>query len=139
LLALPTSSAEEQNSRRSDGCFGDDDGNVHAICAYVCGDRQKISQRNLHDPESEEMNVGWCDRVSRAVEGLEHHHPVRVADVSVAQDTQASGGQRHDHWIIGEEANDWRGKDQKDYADDPEKQHVVKAGAPHCSDPNSAR
>ena len=33
LLALPTPSAEEQNSRCGDGCFGDDDGNVHAICA----------------------------------------------------------------------------------------------------------
>src|SRR2546429_8005785 len=146
LLALPTSSPEQKDSRCGDGTFGDHDGDVHAIRAQACGDRQKISQRNLQDPEPEEVNVGWCDRVARAVEGLQHHHAVGVADVPVAQDAQASGGPWHDHRIIGEQTNDRRGKEQKDYADEAEKQHVVSrcarrrfARAPAAWRPNSAQ
>ena len=76
------------------------------------------------------MNDRRRNRVARSVESLEHHHAVGVADVSITEDAQAGGGQGHDHGIVCEQADNRRGKKEEKYADDAEKQHVVKAGAP---------
>ena len=42
-------------------------------------DGQQVGQRNLQEPEAEEIDDGWRDGVSRAVEGLQHDHAVGVA------------------------------------------------------------
>src|SRR4029077_712015 len=51
----------------------------------------------------------------------------------VAENAQAGDGQRNNERVAGEEANHWFGKDDKENADDTEKNHVVKTGAPDRS------
>src|SRR5690348_16868217 len=85
LLAFPAAAPEEENSSRGDSRLGDNDGNVHAVRSHVRGDGEKIGQRNLQQPEAEKMDPSRRDCVARAVEGLEHHHAIRVGDVAVAQ------------------------------------------------------
>src|SRR5690349_16950900 len=70
------------------------------------------------------------NRVARAVEGLQHDHAIGVGDVAVAQNAQARGCERKHGGIVGEETDGWRREKKKDYANDVEEQHVVKARAP---------
>src|SRR5947207_2132396 len=79
------------------------------------------------------MHDGRSDGVTRAVEGLEHDHAVGIGDVAVTQNAQAGDGKGDDERIVGKETNDRLGKDDEKDADDAEKEHVVKAGAPHGS------
>src|SRR5437016_641119 len=79
------------------------------------------------------MHDGRCDGVASTVEGLEHDHAVGIGDVAVTQNAQAGDGKRDDERIVGKETNDRLGKDDEKDADDAEKEHVVKAGAPDGS------
>src|SRR5262252_954262 len=79
------------------------------------------------------MDPSGRDGIARAVKGLEHHHAIGVADISVAQDPQTSGSQRDDRRIAREKTHDGRGKDQKKDANAAEEKHVVEAGAPDRS------
>jgi hypothetical protein len=63
---------EEEDADGGDGAFGDDDGPKDSAGAHAEGDRQKVGQGNLHQPEAEEIHNGWGDGISRAVEGLKH-------------------------------------------------------------------
>src|SRR5213079_2608821 len=60
-------------------------------------------------------------------------HAVGIGDVAVTQNAQAGDGKGDDERIVGKETNDRLGKDDEKDADDAEKEHVVKAGAPHGS------
>ena len=93
-------------------------------------DGQRVGQRNLNEPEAEEIHDGRGDGVACAVEGLQHDHAVGVADVAVADDAQARRGQRDDLRVLGEEAHDGLGEDDEEDADAAEEKHVVEAGAP---------
>ena len=62
------------------------------------------------EPEAEEIHDGGREGVAGAVEGLQHDHAIGVADVAVADDAQARGGERHDGGVVGKEADDGRGE-----------------------------
>src|SRR5258708_176250 len=133
LLDFPAVTFEQNDADSSDGGFGDDDGPKDAAGVHSNGDRQEVGQRNFQEPEAEEIHNGGRDGVASAVEGLEHDHAVGVADVAVAENTQAGDSQRDDERIAGEETNDRFGEDDEEEANDAEKDHVVKAGAPDGS------
>src|SRR4030095_9962873 len=61
------------------------------------------------------------------------HHAVRVADIAVADDAQATCGQGNDLRIVREQAHDRFGKQHEDQADRAKENHVVEAGAPYRS------
>src|SRR5215472_10039670 len=76
------------------------------------------------------MDPSGRDGIARAVERLEHHHAVGVADIAIAQNAQAGSGQRDDCGIAREKTNDGRGKEQKEDPNAAEEKHVVEAGTP---------
>src|SRR5713226_4014725 len=133
LLALPAAAFKEDDAGGSDRAFGNDDGPEDAVGMQTKRNRQEIGQGNFQEPEAEEIHDGGSDGVACAVEGLEHNHAIGVADVAVAENAQAGDGQRNDERIAGEETDDRFGEDDEEEADDTEKEHVVKAGAPDGS------
>src|SRR6266852_581176 len=133
LLALPAAAFEEDDAGGSDEAFSDDDGPKDAVGMQTERNRQEIGQGNFQEPEAEEIHDGGSDGIARAVEGLKHDHAIGVADVAVAENAQAGDGQRNNERIICEEANDRFSEDDEEDADDTEKDHVVKAGAPDGS------
>src|SRR6266849_486855 len=133
LLALPAAAFKEDDAGGSDRAFGNDDGPEDAVGMQTKRNRQEIGQGNFQEPEAEEIHDGGSDGVACAVEGLEHNHAIGVADVAVAENSQAGDGQRNDERIAGEETNNRFGEDHEEQADDAEKDHVVKTGAPDGS------
>src|SRR5580658_7810912 len=131
LLDFPAAAAEQDYAGGGNDRFGDHNGDENAIGVQAGGDRQSVGQRNLDEPESEQIHDGWGDGVAGAVEGLQHDHAVGVADVAVADDAQAGRGQRNDLGVVGEQTHDRLGKDHEEDADAAEKEHVVEAGAPY--------
>src|SRR6266851_5698073 len=107
LLDFPVATFEQDDADGGNEAFSDDDG-----------------------PEDAEIHDSRSDGVAGAVEGLEHDHAVGIADVAVAENSQAGDRQRNDERIAGEETNDRFGEDHEEQADDAEKDHVVKTGAP---------
>src|SRR5260370_28152654 len=95
--------------------------------------RQEIGQGNFQEPEAEGIDDGRSDGMARAVEGLEHDHAVGIADVAVAENAQAGGGQRNDGGVVGKQAHRGLGEKDEENADGAEKSHVPKAGAPDGS------
>src|SRR5256712_2451481 len=133
LLDFPAATFEEDDADSGDGAFGDDDGPKDAVGVHAGGNREQVGQWNFQEPEAEEIHNGGRDGVACAVEGLEHDHAVRIADVAVAENAQAGNGQRDDEGIAGEQTNDRFGENDEEETDDAEKDHVVKAGAPDGS------
>src|SRR5207302_4771912 len=131
LLGFPAASFEKDDPGGGDGGLRDNDRPENATGTHVDADGEKIGEGYLQEPETEEMHDGRCDGVASAVEGLEHDHAVGIGDVAVTQNAQAGDGKRDDERIVGKETNDRLGKDDEKDADDAEKEHVVKAGAPH--------
>src|SRR5579884_167243 len=131
LLTLPVAPLEEDDSRGGDGRLGCDNRVEHSVRAQPERQRQKVSQRNLHKPEAEKIHYGRSYRVSRTVKRLKHHHAVCVPNISVAEDAQAVGGQRHDCGVIREEPHGRFGKEHEENPDGAEKQHVIEARAPY--------
>src|SRR5882762_9052186 len=133
LLDFPVATFEQDDADGGNEAFSDDDGPEDAAGVHTGGNRQEIGQRNFQELKAEEIHNGGRDGVASTVEGLEHDHAVGVADVAVAENAQAGNGQRNDERIAGEETNDRFGEDDEEEADDAEKDHVVKAGAPDGS------
>src|SRR6266446_2279146 len=133
LLALPAAAFEEDDAGGSDEAFSDDDGPKDAVGMQTERNRQEIGQGNFQEPEAEEIDNGRSDGIARAVEGLEHDHAVGIADVAVAENAQAGGGQRNDGGVIGEQAHRGLGEKDEENANGAEKSHVPKAGAPDGS------
>src|SRR5712664_4169164 len=133
LLAFPAAMAKEEDASGGDGGFRDDDGDVDAIGAHAQGDGEEIGQGNFQEPEAEEVHHRGRHGISRTVEGLEHDHAVGIADVAVAENSQAGDGQRDDERIAGEEMDNRFGEDFVNDTAATEKDHVVNAGAPDGS------
>src|SRR2546428_3784390 len=133
LLDFPAATFEEDDADSGDGAFGDDDGPKDAVGVHAGGNREQVGQGNFQEPEAEEIHDGGSNGVACAVEGLEHDHAVRIADVAVAENAQAGNGQRDDEGIAGEQTNDRFGENDEKETDAAEKNHVVQAGAPDGS------
>src|SRR6266853_943580 len=133
LLDFPVATFEQDDADGGNEAFSDDDGPEDAAGVHTGGNRQEVGQRNFQEPKAEEIHNGGRDGVAGAVEGLEHDHAVGIADVAVAENSQAGDGQRNDERIAGEETNNRFGEDHEEQADDAEKDHVVKASAPDGS------
>jgi len=105
LLDFPVATFEQDDADGGNEAFSDDDGPEDAAGVHTGGNRQEVGQRNFQEPKAEEIQDSRSDGVAGAVEGLEHDHAVGIADVAVAENTQAGDGQRNDERIAGEETN----------------------------------
>src|SRR5713101_350188 len=133
LLDFPAATLEQDDADGCNEAFSDDDGPEDAAGVHTGGNRQEVGQRNFQEPEAEEIHNGGRDGVASAVEGLEHDHAVGIADVAVAENSQAGNSQRNDERIAGEEMDNRFSEDHEEETDDTEKDHVVKASAPDGS------
>src|SRR6266851_34238 len=133
LLDFPAATFEQDDADGGNEAFSDDDGPEDAAGVHTGGNRQEVGQRNFQEPEAEEIHNGGRDGVASAVEGLEHDHAVGIADVAVAENSQAGNSQRNDERIAGEEMDNRFSEDHEEETDDTEKDHVVKASAPDGS------
>src|SRR5229473_4043994 len=106
LLDFPVATFEQDDADGGNEAFSDDDGPEDAAGVHTGGNRQEVGKRNFQEPEAEEIHDSRSDGVAGAVEGLEHDHAVGIADVAVAENTQAGDRQRDDERIAGEETND---------------------------------
>src|SRR5713226_8758217 len=133
LLDFPAATFEQDDADGGNEAFSDNDRPKDAAGVHTGGNRQEVGQGNFQEPEAEEIHNGGRDGVASTVKGLEHDHAVGIADVAVAENSQAGDGQRNDERIAGEETNNRFGEDHEEQADDAEKDHVVKTGAPDGS------
>src|ERR1700730_16874560 len=130
FLALPAAAFEKDHAHTGDEGFGYDDRQKDAFRVHADGNRQKICQRNFEQPEADEIDESGRERISRAVERLQHYHAVGTGDVAEAEDSKTGGGVGDDSGILREETDDGFREEDKDYADTAEEQHVVEACAP---------
>src|SRR5258708_37752853 len=114
LLDSPAATFEQHDADSSDGGFSDDDGPEDAAGVHTGGNRQEVGQRNFQEPEAEEIHNGGRDGVASAVEGLEHDHAVGIADVAVAENSQAGNSQRNDERIAGAEMDNRFSEDHEE-------------------------
>src|SRR5580704_1322275 len=132
-LMLPPATTKQNYARQGDGAFRNDDREVGSFRTQAHRDGQPISKRNFEEPESEQVDPGRRDRIAGAVERLQHDHAVGVADVAVAENAQAAGGERNHLGIVSEQADDRLGEEDHEYTHASQEQHVVEAGAPDGS------
>src|SRR6266851_240718 len=118
LLDSPAATLEEHDADGGNEAFSDNDGPKDAAGVHTGRNRQEVGQRNFQEPEAEEIHNGGRDGVASTVKGLEHDHAVGIADVAVAENTQAGNGQRDDERIAGEETDNRFGEDHEEQADD---------------------
>src|SRR6516162_4605756 len=85
LLALPVSTPEQQYPRKRNRALRHDDRCVRSRLVHSGAQREKIRQRDLQQPEAEEIHNRRSHRVSRSIEGLQHHHTVGISYVAVTQ------------------------------------------------------
>jgi len=133
FLALPAAPFEEDDADGSDGAFGDDDGPEDALGLHADGDREEVGQRISTSQKPKKFTIVGVTVSPAPLKAWSMDHAVGVADVAVAEDAQAGGSQRNDGRVVREEANDGLGEDDEEEADEAEKDHVVKAGAPDGS------
>ena len=97
FLVLPLPPQEEEHADHAGERLSERDRQEHSRRAHTRVHGQHPGQRYLEQPEAEEVDHGRRARVSRAVEGLLHHHTHRVeqvaeADVAQGIDTGADHG-----------------------------------------------
>src|SRR6516164_6326297 len=102
FLALPSATAEKQDAGRGDRALCDDDGDIRAVSPHVSVDGQKISERNLQEPEAKEIDYGRRYRIASAIKRLQHDHAIGVPDIAVTEDAQTSRSQGHDLRVLRE-------------------------------------
>ena len=76
-------------------------------------------RRNLEDPEAEEVDDGRRDGVARAVEGLQHHHGVGIADIAAANVRRRRRQRHHSGSLMNSLTT--AGEEQEEDADEPRK------------------
>ena len=120
LLFFPAATSENNNADRSDGGFGDDDGEVSALGLHVQGNGENVCEWNFQEPEPEEIHDCGSDSIACSIKGLEHDHTICVADVAVADNAKTAGGERNDLRVVREKADDRLGKRDEEDAEKPE-------------------
>src|SRR5579885_1245305 len=130
FLQFPAAAAKKQDAGGGDRGFHDDDRDGNAVDLHPHRNGEEIGERYFEQEKAKEVDNSRRNGVARAVEGLQHHHAVGVADIAVAQDPQRGRGQRDYRWILREKPHDRRRKQEKEDADAAEEKHVVKASAP---------
>ncbi len=95
------------------------------------GHRQHPGQRQLQNQEAEEVHPRRRQRIPCAVERLQHHHAVGIADVAAAQCAQRQGRNRHHRRIVHKQPHHRGRKHDKEHPNRSEEKHVVEACPPH--------
>src|SRR5262245_34802094 len=94
---------------------------------------EQICKRNLEQPISENINNSWCERVARAVEGLNHNHAVGVGEVPIINNPKAVHGEGDHGRIIGKQPNDGLRKYDEHQTHHAKKYDIIKTGEPYRS------
>lgn len=105
-MGLPAAAAEEEPGGQGEGGKGDGDGDEDAERAEAEGPREDPGQRNLAEPEEEEVEAGGRPGVAGAVEGGFEAHAGGVEGEAEADDPERAGGVAQDLRVAREEAGD---------------------------------
>src|SRR4051812_5021076 len=131
---LPAPAPEDERAYDGERREGNGDGEENSARPQPEMQGQRVGERNLPEPEDEEVDDGRRARVARAVEALRDDHAVRVEEEAARDDTQAVfavGVNLRPRGRVREEADDGVCEDDEDQADGPEEDHVVEGREPH--------
>ena len=102
FLFFPVAALKKSHADGCNRAFRRNDRQVRAAGLQVHRNRQEIRQWNFKHPEAKEIYDRRRQRITGSVERLQHHHRVGVADVSAADDAQATGRERNHRWVMSE-------------------------------------
>jgi hypothetical protein len=80
---FPLTATEQPNGDQPGHRLRRDDGPVYTLLPRAPLQGQEVRERNLEQPEAEEIDLGGCHGVPGAVEGLDHHQLPRVEQIAV--------------------------------------------------------
>src|ERR1035441_225997 len=103
LLLLPLSAPEENPAGDREGRKRDRDREEHAARAEAGAHREKVCERDLPEPEDEEVDDGGRPEIGRAVERLHEHHAPSVEEEPRRNDAQALRRDGPDGGVLREE------------------------------------
>src|ERR1051326_6378023 len=89
---LPTSTPEDERADDGEGRERNRHGEEDALRPHTEDYRQHVGERNLPEPEDEEVKHGRRARVARAVERLRQDHAVSVEEEAARNRAQARDG-----------------------------------------------
>ena len=93
--------------------------------------RQQPRERDLPQPEAEQVQPRRGPRIAGAIEGVGEHHAIRVEHIAIADNAQALGGDRRNRRIVGELIRDGVRERDEDEPGGAQKDQVVERRAPH--------
>ena len=123
-LLCPAALAEKDDADEHNDGLRNNDGDENAIDAHEGVHGQPPRQRNLQDPETEEIHISGGERVACPVESLQHDHAISEGDIAATEDAKTADGGRNHGGILREQANDPGCKGDKDQPDGAEEEHV---------------
>src|SRR5262249_16764100 len=92
--------------------------------------REQVGERDLEQPEAQQVEERRRERVAGAVERLRQDDAVRVEQKSAAHDAQAADAVAGNISVAREGADELRREDKKQEAHESEEHHVVERRAP---------
>jgi hypothetical protein len=129
-LFVPAPAAEQQHGHYREDGFGDRYRQEHPLGSHAGCARQRPGQRDLEQPETEQVDYGGRPGVTRAVVGLHHHHAPGVEQVTKCQIAQAVGARLQHRRVGGEQADQPVRDHHENSAGHTQEQHVVETGQP---------
>src|SRR5438309_2559444 len=102
---LPTPAAEHNGAEDREQRERDRNRPERALRADVQRPREHVRQRDLEQPEAQQIEQRRRQRVACAVERLRQHHAVRVEEESTAHDAEAANRVGRDRRIACEPRN----------------------------------
>src|SRR5256714_15613783 len=118
---LPTPATEDQSADDGERRECNRDGEEDSLRPHLEDEGQRVGQRNLPQPEDEEVDDGGRARVARAVERLRQDHAVGVEEEAAGDGSQAGHAVVLDQRpgpALREDADDGPGEEYEDEADD---------------------
>src|SRR5262249_61890723 len=106
FLQLPAAATEQGHTDDRNCCFRDGHSGEDTLWAQARMKRQQVRDRNLKQPVTEKINGCRSESVSGTIERLDHHHPVCVGEIPVAEYAETIDTVWDDCRIICEKADD---------------------------------
>src|SRR5690606_26771975 len=114
-----------------DGCFRHEHAPEYTGVSPVELDGEEIRQRNLDEPEEDEVDARRCDRIAGAVECLYGYHPPAVDKERVRQYPHPFTANGNHSRLIGENGDEIFVKDKIYHRHADKEDHIVEARLPH--------
>src|SRR5215217_7189250 len=128
---LPTTTTKHRRAHDSEGRKRNHHRDKHTSRPEAHLHTQHVRQRDLPEPEYEEVDDRRCPRVASAIERLTDHHAVCVKQEAIRHDPETIDPVMRNVRIVRVKPDNLRRKKDEDEPDNPEKDHVVEPGFPH--------